>query len=202
MSDFLIDTIEHSWGKSPKQKAREKEYNAEYYRKHKEKWDRTAEDIRNNPSMGAGENKRIDPKKFSNFGTDYASSTMNLKDANKYYLNGVTQARKSPDGMHEGRTLGYWQNQYNFTKQQLDAIAEYNKDTAKKRSQTGQSENERSKAYNQAIQNRDRHLDKEQEREIYENSFKGKAEKKVKEVVQTAKNTINEGMDFVKNLFK
>lgn len=32
------DFLEHSWGKSPEQKAREKEYNAEYYRKNKEKW--------------------------------------------------------------------------------------------------------------------------------------------------------------------
>jgi hypothetical protein len=37
MADFL-ESLQHSWGKSPKQKAREKEYNAEYYRKHKEKW--------------------------------------------------------------------------------------------------------------------------------------------------------------------
>lgn len=37
MTDFL-ESLQHSWGKSPKQKAREKEYNAEYYRKHKEKW--------------------------------------------------------------------------------------------------------------------------------------------------------------------
>lgn len=28
----------HSWGKKPEQKAREREYNAEYYRTHKEKW--------------------------------------------------------------------------------------------------------------------------------------------------------------------
>ena len=38
-NDILTDALEHSWGKSPKQKAREKEYNAEYYRKNKEKWE-------------------------------------------------------------------------------------------------------------------------------------------------------------------
>lgn len=37
MTDFL-ESLQHSWGKSPKQKAREKEYNAEYYRKHKDWW--------------------------------------------------------------------------------------------------------------------------------------------------------------------
>ena len=42
MTDFLQETIQHSWGNSPKQKAREKAYNAEYYRKHKEKWANTA----------------------------------------------------------------------------------------------------------------------------------------------------------------
>lgn len=43
--DILIDALEHSWGKSPEQKAREKEYNAEYYRKHKEKWAKYRHDI-------------------------------------------------------------------------------------------------------------------------------------------------------------
>lgn len=32
------DYLAHSWGTEPKQKAREKEYNAEYYQEHKEKW--------------------------------------------------------------------------------------------------------------------------------------------------------------------
>lgn len=36
--DFLQDVIEHSWGKKPEQKAAEKRYNAEYYRRNKEKW--------------------------------------------------------------------------------------------------------------------------------------------------------------------
>lgn len=35
--DFLAE-LSHSWGKSPEQKKRESEYNAEYYKKHKEKW--------------------------------------------------------------------------------------------------------------------------------------------------------------------
>lgn len=32
--------LEHSWGKKPEQKAREKAYNAEYYAKNKSKWDK------------------------------------------------------------------------------------------------------------------------------------------------------------------
>lgn len=36
--DFLSDYLQHSWGKKPEQKAREKEYNAEYYRRNKERW--------------------------------------------------------------------------------------------------------------------------------------------------------------------
>lgn len=38
MTDILMNALEHSWGTSPTQKKREKEYNAEYYRKNKEKW--------------------------------------------------------------------------------------------------------------------------------------------------------------------
>lgn len=32
------DYLAHSWGKKPEQKAKEKAYNAEYYRQHKDKW--------------------------------------------------------------------------------------------------------------------------------------------------------------------
>ena len=32
------DYLEHSWGKKPEQKAREREYNQQYYRSHPEKW--------------------------------------------------------------------------------------------------------------------------------------------------------------------
>ena len=49
--DILMNALEHSWGKSPKQKAREKECNAEYYRKNKEKWAKYAENARNNQSQ-------------------------------------------------------------------------------------------------------------------------------------------------------
>lgn len=37
MTDFL-DELKHSWGTSSEQKRRESEYNAEYYKDHKEKW--------------------------------------------------------------------------------------------------------------------------------------------------------------------
>lgn len=36
--DFMDDYLQHSWGKKPEQKAREKEYNHQYYLKNKEKW--------------------------------------------------------------------------------------------------------------------------------------------------------------------
>ena len=35
------DYLAHSWGKKPEQKAREKAYNAKYYREHPEKWKRS-----------------------------------------------------------------------------------------------------------------------------------------------------------------
>lgn len=33
--DVLMNTLEHSWGTKPEQKAAEKRYNAEYYKKHR-----------------------------------------------------------------------------------------------------------------------------------------------------------------------
>lgn len=44
MTDFL-DELSHSWGNTPKQKQREKEYNHEYYLKNKEKWNKASSDI-------------------------------------------------------------------------------------------------------------------------------------------------------------
>lgn len=44
--DILMNALEHSWGSSPEQKRREKEYNAEYYKKNKEKWANTIESIK------------------------------------------------------------------------------------------------------------------------------------------------------------
>lgn len=38
MSRYFADYLEHSWGNSPKQKAREQEYNAWYYKTHKDKF--------------------------------------------------------------------------------------------------------------------------------------------------------------------
>lgn len=38
MSRDFLDELSHSWGNTPKQKAREKEYNHQYYLKNKEKW--------------------------------------------------------------------------------------------------------------------------------------------------------------------
>lgn len=41
MSDFLEEALYHGWGTSAKQKAKEKTYNAEYYKNHKEKWSKS-----------------------------------------------------------------------------------------------------------------------------------------------------------------
>ncbi len=37
--------LEHSWGKKPEQKAKEKAYNHSYYQEHKEKWKKYAENV-------------------------------------------------------------------------------------------------------------------------------------------------------------
>ena len=42
--DFMEDYLQHSWGKKPEQKAREKQYNADYYKKNRDKWKQTYKD--------------------------------------------------------------------------------------------------------------------------------------------------------------
>lgn len=38
MSRYYNDYLQHGWGNKPEQKAKEKAYNAEYYKKNKYKW--------------------------------------------------------------------------------------------------------------------------------------------------------------------
>ena len=179
--DFMEDYLQHSWGKKPEQKAREKQYNAEYYKKHKDKWEKESVDNTDyRARMNGMENYRREDT-----GAD--------KKSKAYYLKAVTEATKNPDKTFDGKSLDHWQKMYKWSERSLNAKQKYNQSIASKRAAAGAAENERSKAKDNALRQRDRNQRKEQERRAYENSTKGKIEKKTKD-------TIYAGKKFVSNL--
>lgn len=195
--DILTDALEHSWGKSPKQKAREKEYNAEYYRKHKEKWNKYISD---------NVDYRSNMNGLENYLREDSSAT---RKAKKYYLEMVSNAAKSRNKRYNGQSLSFWQDQYKWAEDQLNAQEAYNKRIASKRSSAGQAENERSKAKDRAVDVRNRYADKQLERQVYESSTKGKIDKMIKDakrklsdIASEASKTIASGIDAINNLFK
>ena len=97
--DFMNDYLEHSWGKKPEQKAREKAYNAEYYQKHKDKWkkydswlhDSNAPNRR--ASEAAAENEKAKAKQNMT-NREVLTSTSRKRDTSNGVKNAVTTAGK------------------------------------------------------------------------------------------------------------
>lgn len=191
MTDFL-ESLQHSWGKSPKQKAREKEYNAEYYRKHKEKWRDNANKIQEHLYTDRDrEWNREDP-------------TIE-KNALKYYQEQLTFNKKH--GLNKNNK--FYQDAIAVNEASLKAKNDYNKSIAKQRSQAGAALNEQRKVRDLAIKNMDRYADKESDAYSYSQTTKGKIHKATDEFKSNWKigaamisDSAKKGADFVKNLFK
>lgn len=113
----------HSWGTSPKQKAREKEYNAWYYQHNKEKWKQYAENARRAAGnvgreiTGAAARDRMlaerrhaaiaGSARAANFNTktnrNYAKASVNYQQAFKaWYNHPVVRAQRA---IQRGRNL-------------------------------------------------------------------------------------------------
>lgn len=192
MTDFLEGSLQHSWGKSPKQKAREKEYNAEYYRKHKEKWRNTANKIQ--------EHLYTDRDRERN----REDSTIE-KNALKYYQEQLTFNKKH--GLDKNNK--FYQDAIAANEASLKAKNDYNKSIAKQRSQAGAALNEQRKARDLAVKNMDRYANKESDAYAYSQTTKGKIHKAVNEFKSNWKigaamisDSAKNGADFVKSLFK
>lgn len=192
MTDFLEDTLQHSWGKSPKQKAREKEYNAEYYRKHKEKWRDNANKIQEHLYTDRDrELNREDP-------------TIE-KNALKYYREQLTFNKKH--GIDKNNK--FYQDAIAANEASLKAKTDYNKSIAKQRTSAGAALNEQRKARDLAVKNMDRYADKETDAYHYANTTKGKIHKAADDFKSDWKigaamisDSAKKGADFVKNLFR
>ncbi len=97
MSRYYDDYVEHSWGTDPKQKAKEKAYNAAYYAQHKDEI--LARQAKNNA-------KKADKAKFE-YGTrligvgDHAGKTLKKADKAKFEYG----TRSIGVGDHAGKTL-------------------------------------------------------------------------------------------------
>ena len=98
--DDSSEALEHSWGTSPKAKAREKEYNHWYYQKHKAE----IEAIRKRRS--AATNKYKQAEKSHDDALRYEALAGKMGD--RIYGWNVSNVYKDPDGNYRGkRTLAY-----------------------------------------------------------------------------------------------
>lgn len=192
MTDFLEDTLQHSWGKSPKQKAREKEYNAEYYRKHKDKWKDTANAIQVHLYTDKDRELNRADTQSTKRGLKYSRDMLTFNK--KYGLTKNTQ---------------WYQDNIAYGEARLKSQNDYNKSIAKQRSQAGAALNEQRKARDLAIKNMDRYADKESDAYQYANTTKGKIHKAVDSAMSNWKigaamisDSAKKGADFVKSLFR
>ena len=186
-TDILTDAIEHSWGKSPKQKAREKEYNAEYYRKNKEKWEQYRKNL--HPYYG--------------YRTDYNLSNEQsyAKDMRKH----AQDIRKSE--LDRVRKLGQFANRENVEySRQLEDHANY---YSRLKASEAKAINEMAKLDAQAKKKVEEYTKKEKKQQFKEDvhnkitDIQSSIEVYVTDpIAKATKKVYDAGKNFVENLFK
>lgn len=199
--DFLEDSLEHSWGKSPKQKAREKEYNAEYYRKNRHKWDKYRSNIDAARGTGLKYNEKynhIDTRELRKYRNAWADE-----------LNEIIEERGLTDDYDNDRDQAYARMRVRDLSDELARKEAHNLRIANRRMNAGTAENERNKAWELANKNILDNYVKEVAAEKYEKSMKAKVDKMAKNASQTiskiasdAYDTVKAGADALLKMFK
>ena len=182
--DFMEDYLQHSWGKKPEQKAREKQYNKEYYQKHKDKW------------------KNLNDKHWKDAAESEAKAA---KERSRYWTNAANDAERSGPTQKSTSSKDY--NEMAKTLQSLSdrVLSDYEskiyKDAAKgyraKAVATGQAENERAKAVSNYRKNA---KDAKTKSDVYESNIQKEIKKRNKkrkraETIQRGKNWVKGFLD-------
>lgn len=97
------EALQHSWGKSPENKRREKEYNARYYQEHKEKWLKSAREKERYAALNAG--ALNDPRRFDQ---QYNIAKENYKKGLDYYNMAQDLAKKYHRPKYPKDANGKW----------------------------------------------------------------------------------------------
>lgn len=75
--EYSDDYLEHSWGNSPKQKAKEKAYNARYYAENKDKWKKYRDARKGQNNNGHGGRPAPNDEAFGEFNRDIKNAFVN-----------------------------------------------------------------------------------------------------------------------------
>ena len=89
--------LEHGWGKKPEQKAKEKAYNAKYYKEHPEKWGKKEESInkpKSKSSWDASDQKPFDLLS-EKYGVNYGRLKLNDPKVLLIAISEATNQRRS-----------------------------------------------------------------------------------------------------------
>lgn len=201
MNDFLAE-LQHSWGKSAKEKAREKEYNAEYYRKNKDKWQKYREELKPHGQRQIENPMSID-REAAEDRYKVADKVKHLRQKDLMYLNEARQqGHPGYDKQIHNRYISEYQKAEDNEK---NAKAELIK-ARRREADADKARTEKVKAYNNASARKLYNQTKEYGAEI-------KAERRAKNPVnkfvsnwklgaQEIKNSAQKGASFVANLFK
>lgn len=200
MSDFLAE-LQHSWGKSAKQKAREKEYNAEYYRKNKEKWEKYREELK--PHGQQIENPMSVDREAAE---DRYNTAVKVKKQRRDDATFLNEARQQGHLGYDKQIHNRYISEYQTAEaNEKNAKAELIK-ARRREADADKARTEKVKAYNNASARKLYNQTKEYGAEI-------KAERRAKNPVnkflsnwklgaQEIKNSAQKGSSFVANLFK
>ncbi len=111
--------LEHSWGKSPEQKAREKEYNQQYYKKNKAKWKKYARNAVNAFNDATG----VTTRNIKNEAKAAYDKDRQLYDLNQEFQRTANSQSKKAES-NAARKMG---EELNLEKTARESATEYHK---------------------------------------------------------------------------
>lgn len=145
MTDFLEDALQHSWGKSPKQKAAEKRYNKEYYQRNKDKWKRYRENAKKNVDV-QDKNVEGEQMRYDAANKDYTTAKYKYDKLRGMYQNALATAKEIGNSDPSTKTrLASFQKELEQAASDMDT-AEKNLKAAEERLNAAKAQRDRTKA--------------------------------------------------------
>lgn len=201
--DFMEDYLEHSWGKKPEQKAREKQYNAEYYQKHKDKWKKLSDERWDKDARIERAQAEVNRDKWKDIldSVDYRNSKVGEDEYDMSAGEYNRIAKQYKDDARESVTKAVRANRnnnesnYEAYKKQVAELSRLSSRARKKAVAKGAADNEKSKAVAQYKKNYERNKTKA---DVYAKNIVKDSNKRYD--VKKVKATIDAGKKFVSNL--
>lgn len=201
--DFMEEYLEHSWGKKPEQKAREKQYNKEYYQKHKDKWKKLSDEHWDKDARIERAQAEVNRDKWKDIldSVDYRNSKVGEDEYDMSAGEYNRIAKQYKDDARESVTKAVRANRnnnesdYEAYKKQAAELSRLSSRARKKAVAKGAADNEKSKAVAQYKKNYERNKAKA---DVYAKNIAKDSNKRYD--VKKVKATIDAGKEFVSNL--